>query len=103
MDGSYGIKMNYVADLRIYKQDQINWDDIIQGNLSLDDVDSEQTEKTTKSDDEGNYEIYVIPGKYDFYAERQGFLVVFFLLFFHMVFLYVFCMFFVFLAFLLLL
>lgn len=30
--------------------------------------------KTTKSDDEGNYEIYVIPGKYDFYAERQGFL-----------------------------
>ena len=74
MDGSYGITMNYVADLRIYKQDQINWDDIIQGNLSLDDVDSEQTEKTTKSDDEGNYEIYVIPGKYDFYAERQGFL-----------------------------
>ena len=33
-----------------------------------------ETEKTTKSDDEGNYEIYVIPGKYDFYAERQGFL-----------------------------
>ena len=74
MDGSYGITMNYVADLRIYKQDQINWDDIIPGNLSLDDVDREQTEKTTKSDDEGNYEIYVIPGKYDFYAERQGFL-----------------------------
>ena len=44
------------------------------GNLSLDDVDNEQTETTTKSDDEGNYEIYVIPGKYDFYAERQGFL-----------------------------
>ena len=74
MDGSYGITMNYLADLRIYKQDQINWDDIIPGNLSLDDVDREQTEKTTKSDDEGNYEIYVIPGKYDFYAERQGFL-----------------------------
>ena len=74
MDGSYGITMNYVAELRIYKQDQVNWDDIISGNLSLDDVDNEQTEKTTKSDDEGNYEIYVIPGKYDFYAERQGFL-----------------------------
>ena len=74
MDGSYGITMNYAADLRIYKQGQVNWDDIIPGNLSLDDVDSEQTEKTTKSDDEGNYEIYVIPGKYDFYAERQGFL-----------------------------
>lgn len=74
MDGSYGITMNYVADLRIYKQGQVNWDDIIPGNLSLDDVDSEQTEKITKSDDDGNYEIYVIPGKYDFYAERQGFL-----------------------------
>lgn len=74
MDGSYGITMNYAADLRIYKQGQVNWDDIIPGNLSLDDVDSEQTEKTTKSDDDGNYEIYVIPGKYDFYAERQGFL-----------------------------
>ena len=66
--------MNYAADLRIYKQDQVNWDDIIPGNLSLDDVDSEQREKTTKSDDDGNYEIYVIPGKYDLYAERQGFL-----------------------------
>lgn len=74
MDGSYGITMNYVADLRIYKQGQVNWDDIIPGNLSLDDVDSEQTEKTTQSDDDGNYEIYVIPGEYDFYAERQGFL-----------------------------
>ncbi len=48
MDGSYGITMNYVADLRIYKQDQINWDDIIPGNLSLDDVDREQTEKNNK-------------------------------------------------------
>lgn len=74
MDGSYGITMNYVADLRIYKQGQVNWDDIIPGNISLDDIDNEQTEKATQSDEDGNYEIYVIPGEYDFYAERQGFL-----------------------------
>ena len=74
MYGSYGIEMKFIADIRIYKQGQVNWDDIIPGNLSLDDVDNEPIEKETKSDDEGNYEIYVTPGEYDFYIERKGFL-----------------------------
>lgn len=37
--------MKFIADIRIYKQGQVNWDDIIPGNLSLDDVDNEQIEK----------------------------------------------------------
>ena len=71
---SYGIEMKFIADIRIYKQGQVNWDDIIPGNLSLDDVDNKQIEKETKSDNDGNYEIYAIPGEYDFYIERKGFL-----------------------------
>lgn len=74
MYGSYGIEMKFIADIRIYKQGQVNWDDIIPGNLSLDDVDNEQIEKETESDNDGNYEICVIPGEYDFYIERKGFL-----------------------------
>lgn len=66
MYGSYGIEMKFIADIRIYKQGQVNWDDIIPGNLSLDDVDNEQIEKETESDNDGNYEICVIPGEYDF-------------------------------------
>ncbi len=39
--------------------------------FSLDDVDNKQIEKETKSDNDGNYEIYAIPGEYDFYIERK--------------------------------
>lgn len=72
---SYGVTTKYIADVQLYTNGLIDWQQIISEELTLDEVDSQTIVASTKSDDEGNYEIYVIPGTYDLKLERLGFLI----------------------------
>ena len=74
-EASYGVKTKYIADIQLYTNGLIDWQQIISEDITLDDIDLQTIVTSTKSDDEGNYEIYVIPGTYDLKIERLGFLV----------------------------
>lgn len=74
MEGSYGVTTKYIADITLYKAGEFNWDGIIAGDTSLDELDTYEKVVSTKSDDEGNYSLYIPPGTYDCIIERKGFL-----------------------------
>lgn len=75
MEASYGIYTKYIADIKLYDTGEINWDGIVPGDITLEDIENNyETKARTVSDDEGNYTIYIIPGTYDCLIERKGFL-----------------------------
>lgn len=76
MQRTYGIYVKYNADISIYDSNKFNWDGIRSGENTLDQSDLLEKVSQTASDDEGNYELKVIPGTYDLKIERPGFLVV---------------------------
>lgn len=77
----YGIQLENIADINIYKSDLAEWESIsdIYGVIypdpftyeKLEDIDKEISYKT---EDDGTFEIYVIPGTYDVQVTRLGFL-----------------------------
>jgi len=69
-----GITMKHIADITLYNVTEFDWDGIENETTTLDELDSIEPQAQFKSDDEGNYEIYVIPGQYDMLIERRGFL-----------------------------
>ena len=71
---SYGVYVKYNADIELFKPGDVNWDDIIPGNLTMEDIDRLTPESSCISDDEGEFTIYVIPGTYDLLYEKAGFL-----------------------------
>ncbi len=74
-EASYGITTKYIADIKLYEDSQVNWSDIIPGDITLEEIEENEEVKTqTQSDDEGEYEVYVLPGKYDLLIERLGYL-----------------------------
>ena len=74
-EASYGITTKYIADIKLYEDSKINWADIIPGDITLEEIEQDEEVKAqTKSDDEGEYEVYVLPGKYDLLIERLGYL-----------------------------
>ena len=74
MEASYGIYTKYIADIKIYDSSKINWEGIVPGDITLEEIENYEIEARTVSDEEGNYTIYVIPGTYDCLIERKGFL-----------------------------
>lgn len=74
METSYGIYTKYIADIKLYDTGEIDWDGIIPGDITLEEIENYETKARTVSDDEGNYTIYIIPGTYDCLIERKGFL-----------------------------
>ncbi len=75
MQGSHGIYVKYNANVKLFKTGDVNWDDIIPGNLTMDDIDGMTTERSAISDDDsGEYIIYIIPGSYDLLLDKLGFL-----------------------------
>lgn len=71
MDISYGIITKYIADITIYEANQFNWDGVVPAETTLDELDDLDEIMRMKSDDEGNYEIFIIPGIYDCIIERK--------------------------------
>lgn len=75
MQASYGIYTKYIADANVYKSNAFNWEGIIDGSSSYDELDLIEKEVSViTNEDTGEYEIKVIPGTYDLQLERKGFL-----------------------------
>lgn len=74
MEASYGITTKYIADICVYKQGEFDWDGILGMTSTLDDLSLLDKQSETKSDDEGEFKLYVIPGTYDCILEKLGFL-----------------------------
>ena len=71
---TYGIDLDYLSDIKIYKYKDINWEELLNGLISFDDFDliNPQTQGISNKED-GSYELFVIPGVYDTYMETKGF------------------------------
>lgn len=76
LDTSYGVYVEYIGNVKIYKNGEFDWDSIINQDLTYDDLDliEPQINFEIKDVDTGAYEIYVIPGKYDIELVSPGFL-----------------------------
>ena len=77
----YGVTVNHKTTINIYNTGQARWEEIsdIFGSIytdpfTYDDLDSVPIEKTEDSEDDGTYEIYVIPGTYDVQVTRLAYL-----------------------------
>lgn len=75
IQASYGVYVKYIANCTLYEAGKYDWDGIVPGTFSLDELNDEEYETRVVTDeDDGSYEMYVIPGTYDFLIEKLGFL-----------------------------
>lgn len=76
LDASYGIYVKYVGTVTIYNHDEFDWDSILSGDLTYDDLANikEQLKYNIEDIDNGTYEIKIIPGNYDIQIQSLGFL-----------------------------
>ena len=73
--------INKTTDLNIYKTGKFNWDElkdifgeIYENPKTYDDLDQIEKDQYEQSNEDGSYEIYVIPGTYDLQIDKKGFL-----------------------------
>ena len=78
---NYGIQVNNRVDINLYKPDLAEWESIsdiyqlqYKNPLTYEKLESIPKETTGKSNDDGTFEIYVIPGTYDVQVTRLGYL-----------------------------
>lgn len=76
LDMSYGIYVEYVGSITIYGHDEFDWDSILSGDVTYDDLASiePQLKYDIEDIDNGTYEIKIIPGNYDIQIQSSGFL-----------------------------
>ena len=71
---SYGIFLEYIADIKIYETNKFIWSDLLTDSTDFSILDAMKLETSTKSDgDTGEFTIYVIPGEYDVFIEKFGY------------------------------
>lgn len=69
----------YKSDIRIYKASDVSqvldWNAIVEGNTDkVHDTLLTLTSEDEETNDDGTYEVYVIPGKYDILLDKPGYL-----------------------------
>lgn len=75
METSYGVHTKFDADVFIFTANSFNWDGIVPGESTYEELDEILPKAQIKADDEtGEYEIKVIPGNYDLQLDKRGFL-----------------------------
>ncbi len=75
IDASYGIYVEYIANATLYKSGQFNWDGVVEGETSLEELDGlEKIAQVQTNKDDGSFKIEAPPGEYDLLLEREGFL-----------------------------
>ncbi|MCI8620547.1 MAG: cadherin-like beta sandwich domain-containing protein [Clostridia bacterium] len=75
MQGSYGHIVKYIANATIYNTGEFNWNGLITKETTMEELDQIDYQVQVESEEvNGEYTIYVIPGKYDLLLERLGFL-----------------------------
>ena len=71
---SSGIFVEYIADIKAYKTGEFIWEDIIAATTDYSVLDEIQILNQIESDkDDGNFELFLIPGTYDIFMEKLGF------------------------------
>ena len=77
----YGVQINNRTDINIYKSDLAEWESITdiygmvyENPLTYEELENIEKEATIKSNDDGTFEIYVIPGQYDVQITRLAYL-----------------------------
>ncbi|MBQ2937578.1 MAG: cadherin-like beta sandwich domain-containing protein [Clostridia bacterium] len=77
----YGINLSNKTTINVYESDLVEWESIpdIYGMVyddpfTYEKLESIENETSEKSDDDGTFEIYVIPGKYDIQVTRLAYL-----------------------------
>jgi len=71
---SYGIFLEYLADIKVYEAGKFIWSDLITAATDYSVLDAMKLETSTQSDaNTGEFTIYVIPGQYDVFIEKLGF------------------------------
>lgn len=73
--------INKTTDLNIYKTGRFNWDelkdifgDVYDNPATYDDLDALEKDVYKQSEEDGTFEIYVVPGTYDLQIDKRGFL-----------------------------
>lgn len=81
LQDTYGIEISNSADINIYKADLIEWESITdiyginyENPTKYEDIENVPKECTYKSNKDGTFEIYVIPGTYDIQVTRLAYL-----------------------------
>lgn len=77
----YEVELNHRSDINIYQADLIEWESIpdlyaleYENPTTYDDVEAAKKEATFSTENDGTFEIYVIPGKYDIQVTRLAYL-----------------------------
>lgn len=77
----YNVELNHMATINLYKSDQIRWNEIpdiyqlvYDNPMTYDDVELIPKEMSGKTNLDGTFEIYIIPGKYDVQVTRLAYL-----------------------------
>lgn len=77
----YGIKLSNKTTINVYESDLVEWESIpdiygmvYEDPLTYEELESIKKETSEKSNDDGIFEIYVIPGKYDIQVTRLAYL-----------------------------
>lgn len=71
---SYGVFLEYIADIKIYEAGKFMWSDLLTATTDFSVLDAMKMETSTKSDaNTGDFTIYVIPGQYDVLIEKLGY------------------------------
>lgn len=78
---NYGVQVNNKVDINLYKPDLAEWESITdiyqliyENPFTYEKLEGIPKETTGSSEDDGTFEIYVIPGKYDLQVTRLGYL-----------------------------
>lgn len=78
---TYGTTLNHKVKVNVYKADLARWEEIpdiyqttYENPFNYEDLAKISKETTIESKEDGTFEIYIIPGKYDVQIERPGFL-----------------------------
>lgn len=75
IESSYGVRTQFNANINLFKVDSFNWEGILTGESTYEELDEIVPELQVQADGEtGEYEIKVIPGEYDLQLNKKGFL-----------------------------
>lgn len=77
IDLSEGILLEYIANITLYNPDDFEWYDVVDLNIQLSELQNcEKIDEIQSEEQNGEFEMIVIPGTYDIYLNESGFLTI---------------------------
>lgn len=74
MDSTYGIFLEYIANVTLYDSQEFEWKDVIDLTVPLSDLSKhKKLDEIQTEGKDGKFEMKIIPGNYDLYLNEEGF------------------------------